>query len=124
MKNLFYLLFVMPLLFSCGGSEEESKKDVEKILKFTTVSMGNYRMHFKEDGVLFMYEANGSIQSNTADGKWSVEGDKVKIVVTNNHRNGEIWRRVDGKTFVYKNQYLTSQGPDGPKETSWYNKYE
>ena len=28
MKNLFYLLFVLPLFFSCGEGEEEKKKEM------------------------------------------------------------------------------------------------
>ena len=28
MKNILYLLFVLPLLFSCGGEEEEKEKEM------------------------------------------------------------------------------------------------
>ena len=35
MKNLFYLLFVLPLIFSCGDSEDKIKNELLDVLKMS-----------------------------------------------------------------------------------------
>ena len=42
MKNLFYLLFVLPLLFSCGGEDEKEVKYEKYIIVSSTRDFENW----------------------------------------------------------------------------------
>jgi hypothetical protein len=46
MKNLFYLLFALPLLFSCGGAKNDASDDIKKessICKFVEIQKDMFK---------------------------------------------------------------------------------
>ena len=100
MKNLFYLLFVLPLLFSCGEGEVEEEKQ-EKVYHLTC---------WENQPVYVEYEQKikGSSGEWKGDGKFQIQISKNDYENASASINSKkLVKDINGNEY---NVYITSMG--------------
>ena len=141
MKNLFYLLFVLPLLFSCGGDEgsteagEKEKKEDINLLTEEKIAFGGsgkiwkagyYHLNFKKDHSINIYQsAPGSYAKGcTAKGEWKIEGGKLKIKVTASYCGTNDYKELNGdytySAYRKKSNNELKESIEGPSKTFYH----
>ena len=122
MKNLFYLLFVLPLLFSCGdGAKEMTDEELDTAIMASTYTSGYYNLWFKNDHTIQIFQRNKGDKYSKgcmAEGKWSIENSQLKVEVTRSFCPSETYVKFNGLYTLSEDKKCISN-----KEHSFCKKY-
>ena len=134
MKNLFYLLFVLPLLFSCGDSSSDAGEEIFKI--GSTYAFFTHGCDFNCDEcssswkIKFIDENNAELWSHTSssdypscksDVKYKYDNETVTIIsISNSNVSSSCKSSITGDYKYDSAKKLFISTTDSDCNLKWY----